>query len=106
VHHSDVAYWRYLQSLPNGHEDLPSPRACKLLLRMFERWKGRPGWLIEEQVGHLFRGRDDLSKAEQNDLASKPIVIRKALAVQRMLEIILDPAIAASSVLRKSLPTS
>ncbi|TBA94432.1 pyruvate formate lyase family protein [Rhizobium ruizarguesonis] len=64
---------------------------------MFERWKGRPGWLIEEQVGHLFRGRDDLSEAQQSDLASKPIVIRKALAVQRMLEIILDPAIAASS---------
>lgn len=97
MHHSDVAYWRYLQSLPNGHEDLPSPRACRLLIRMFERWKGRPGWLLEEQVGHLFRGRNDLSQAEQNVLASKPIVIRKALAIQRMLEIILDPAIAASA---------
>lgn len=97
MHHSDVAYWRHLQSLPKGHEDLPSPRVCRLLHRVFERWKGRPGWLAEEQVGHLFRDRAELSEAEQQDLASKPIVVRKALAIQRMLQIILDPAIAASS---------
>lgn len=97
MHHNDVAYWRYLQSLPRGHEDLPSPRACKLLLRMFERWKGRPGWLVEDQVGHLFRGRDDLSEIDCDALATQPVVVRKALAVQRMLEIILDPEIAASS---------
>ncbi|MDB5703683.1 MAG: hypothetical protein JWN66_799, partial [Sphingomonas bacterium] len=97
MHHSDVDYWRYLQSLPPGHEDLPSPRVCKLLLRMFERWKGRPGWLVEEQVGHLFRGRADLDEAARAALAAKPVVVRKALAVQRMLEIILDPEVAASS---------
>jgi len=97
MHHSDVAYWRYLQSLPPGHEDLPSPRACRLLLRMFERWKGRPGWLAEQQVGHLFRNRDDLPLSDRTALASKSVIVRKALAVQRMLEIILDPEIAASS---------
>lgn len=97
MHHSDVAYWRHLQSLPKGHEDLPSPRVCKLLLHMFERWKGRPGWLVEEQVGHLYRGREDLSEPERDALAAKPVVVRKALAIKRMLEIILDPEIAASS---------
>lgn len=97
MHHSDVDYWRYLQSLPPGHEDLPSPRVCKLLLRMFERWKGRAGWLVEEQVGHLFRGRVDLDEIQRAALAAKPVIVRKALAVQRMLEIILDPAVAASS---------
>ena len=94
MHHSDVAYWRYLQPLPPSHEDLPSPRVCKLLLRMFQRWKGRPGWLAEEQVGHLFRDRADLDGAERDALAARPVVVRKALAVRRMLEIILYPDIA------------
>lgn len=97
MHHSDVAYWRYLQSLPQGHEDLPSSRTCKLLLRMFERWKGRPGWLVEEQVGHLFRGRADVPQVDQDALAALPVIVRKALAVERMLDIILDPVIAKSS---------
>ncbi len=95
MHHNDVQYWRHLQGLAPGDPDLPSPRVCRLLLRMFERWKGRPGWLAEEQVGHLFRGRDDLPEAERQALAAKPIVIRKALAARRMLELIMEPEIAA-----------
>lgn len=95
MHHNDVQYWRYLQSLAPGDPDLPSERTCRQLLRMFDRWKGRPGWLAEEQVGHLFRGRDDLSDAERQALAAKPVVIRKALAIKRMLELIMDPDIAA-----------
>src|ERR1043166_1657908 len=97
MHHNDVQYWRHLQSLPPGHEDLPSPRVCRLLLGMFERWKGRPGWLTERQVGHLFRGRDDLGEAEKKRLAAEPVPIRKARAIRRMLELILDPAIARTS---------
>jgi pyruvate-formate lyase len=97
MHHSDVHYWRYLQSLPPGHNDLPSERACRLLLRMFERWKGRPGWLREEQVGHLFRGRADLGAAEGDAIAARPVAIRKALAVRRMLEIVMDPEVARAS---------
>ncbi len=97
MHHSDVQYWRHLQSLLPGDEDLPSPRVCRLLLRMFERWKGRPGWLAEGQVGHLFRGRDDLSSGEAAALASKSVAIRKALAIRRMLELILEPATARSA---------
>ncbi len=60
MHHNDTQYWRHLQSLAPGHPDLPSERVCRLLLRMFDQWKARPGWLTEEQVGHLFLGRDDL----------------------------------------------
>lgn len=97
MHHSDVQYWRHLQSLPPGHEDLPSPRVCRLLLRMFERWKARPGWLTEEQVGHLFRGRPGLSEAERAELAALPVAVRKALATQRMLELILEPSVAATA---------
>src|ERR1044072_326992 len=97
MHHNDVQYWRHLQSLPLGHEDLPSPRVCRLLLGMFERWKGRPGWLTEGQVGHLFRDRADLGEAEKRELAAQPVPIRKARAIRRMLELILDPAIARTS---------
>jgi pyruvate-formate lyase len=97
MHHNDVQFWRYLQSLPPGHEDLPSPRVCRLLLRMFERWKARPGWLAEEQVGHLFRNRPDIDEAQRAALAARPVATRKALAVGRMLELILDPSIATTA---------
>ncbi|HEX8285752.1 MAG TPA: pyruvate formate lyase family protein [Pyrinomonadaceae bacterium] len=97
MHHNDIDYWRHLQSLEPGDEDLPSPRVCRLLLRMFERWKARPGWLTEAQVGHLFRGRKDLSAAERKRLAAQPVPVRKALAIRRMLELILDPAVAQTA---------
>ena len=95
MHHNDVQYWRHLQSLAPGDPDLPSERVCRQLLRMFERWKARPGWLTEEQVGHLFRGRDDLSETERQALAAKPVAVRKALATKRMLDLIMEPGIAA-----------
>jgi pyruvate-formate lyase len=97
MHHNDIDYWRYLQSLPPGHRDLPSPRVCRLLLRTFERWKGRPGWLREEQVGHLFRDRADLTEVQRKELAVKPVAVRKGLAVKRMLELILELPIMASA---------
>ncbi|HZG52283.1 MAG TPA: pyruvate formate lyase family protein [Pyrinomonadaceae bacterium] len=97
MYHNDIDYWRHLQALKPGHEDLPSPRVCRLLFRTFERWKTRPGWLTEEQVGHLFRGRDDLTEKENAKLVAAPVAIRKALATKRMLELILDPSVAAKS---------
>jgi pyruvate-formate lyase len=90
MHHNDVAYWQYLEGLPLGHQDRPSPRVCRLLLRMFQHWKDRNAWLSEDQVGHLFRNRKDLSSQQQDELARKPVAVRKALAIQRMLEIIVD----------------
>jgi pyruvate-formate lyase len=97
MHYNDVDYWRHLQSLPDGHEDLPSPRVCRLLLRVFEAWKSRPGWVAEDQIGHLFRERVDISEAERARLAREPIVIRKALAIKRMLELITSPELARTS---------
>lgn len=97
MHHSDVDYWRHLQSLRPGDEDLPSSRVCRLLFRTFERWKSRPAWLTEQQVGHLFRERDDLDEATRATLAALPIPIRKAHAIRRMLQLILDPAVASTA---------
>jgi Pyruvate formate lyase-like len=97
MHHNDVQFWRHLQLLKEGHEDLPSPRVCRLLLRAFEGWKSRPGWVTESQIGHLFRGRSDLSKADKAALAREPVIIRKALAIKRMLELIASPEVARTS---------
>jgi hypothetical protein len=90
MHYNDTAYWQHLESLPPGHEDRPSERVCRLLLRTFQRWKDRNAWLSEEQVGHLFRNRNDLSPGQQGELERKPVAVRKALAIRRMLEIIVD----------------
>lgn len=97
MHHNDVEYWRHLQTLPAGHEDLPSPRVCRLLLRAIEGWKSKPGWIDEAQVGHLFRERRDLSDAQRAEFAIKPVIVRKALAIERMLALITSPAVARTA---------
>jgi hypothetical protein len=97
MHHNDVDFWRYLQTLASDDEDLPSPRVCRLLLKTFEGWKSRPGWVTENQIGHLFRGRSDITEVEKAELSKKPVIIRKALAIQKMLELVLSPDVARSS---------
>jgi len=100
MHHNDVDYWRYLMSLSEGDKDLPSPRVCRLLQRVFQRWREKPLWLDESDVGHLFLNRTGLSDAERtelSELSNLPIPIRKSRAIHRMLEVITDPAIAAKA---------
>lgn len=94
MHHNDVSYWRYLQSLPPAHPDLPSPRVCLLLQRTFQRWRDKPLWLNEEDVGHLFRDRNDLTADERQALAALPIPVRKARAIRRMFEVITNPTVS------------
>jgi pyruvate-formate lyase len=96
MHHNDTQYWRYLQDLSPGHEDLPSPRVCRLLFRMFQRWRGRNAWLTAAQVGHLFRN-SDMPENEQRELAAKPVCVRKSMAVRRMLQIITDPELSGEA---------
>lgn len=97
MHHNDVEYWRYLQSLSAPHADLPSPRVCRLLHRVFQRWRSKPKWLSEEQVGHLFRDRPDLTGTEKEALRTAPLPVRKGLAIRRMLEILLNDRVAESA---------
>lgn len=97
MHHNDVQFWRHLQTLKPTDEDLPSPRVCRLLLKTLEGWKSRPAWVSEEQIGHLTRGRTDLSDKEKAEIDAKPIVIRKALAIKRMLELVTSPDIARTA---------
>lgn len=92
--HNDVEFWRYLESLPKGHPDLPTPRVCRLLQRAFSKWNEKPLWLLEEDVGHLFRNRDDIGSDEKEVLRKKPAIERKGLAIRRMFEVITAPEIA------------
>jgi hypothetical protein len=78
-----IATLTYLQTLPKGHPDLPSPRVCRLLLRLFEGWRAQPKWISEDQVGHLFRGRKDLTTRQKEQLSALPIEIRKAKAIEQ-----------------------
>ncbi|MFI0848900.1 pyruvate formate lyase family protein [Mesorhizobium sp. IMUNJ 23232] len=93
MHHSDVDYWRSLQALKAPHPDLPTPRVCRLLERTFQKWREKPCWLDERDVGHLFRGPN--SDGREQGWSEKPIIIRKARAIEKMLEIICLPDVAA-----------
>ncbi|HZQ44643.1 MAG TPA: pyruvate formate lyase family protein [Acidobacteriaceae bacterium] len=96
MHHNDTQYWRYLQSLPHGHEDLPSPRVCRLLFRMFQRWRGRNAWLTADQVGHLFRNKNT-PESQRREIAALPVAIRKSMAVDRMLHIVASPELSGEA---------
>lgn len=96
MHHNDMQYWRCLQALRPGHEDLPSPRVCRLLFRMFQRWRGRNAWLTAGQVGHLFRNTD-MPESQQRDLAAMPVAVRKSMAVHRMLHIVTSPELSGEA---------
>jgi pyruvate-formate lyase len=89
--HNDIQYWRHLQSLPADHEDLPTARVCRLLRRLFQRWREKPRWLREEDTGHLFRNKDE---KEPRLVAEMPLIRRKGSAVRRMLEIVVDDTVA------------
>lgn len=93
MHHSDVDYWRSLQALEAPHPDLPSPRVCRMLERVFQKWREKPSWLGERDVGHLFR-KSGL-EAEERGWSETPVIIRKAFAIEKMLEIICLPDVTA-----------
>ena len=94
MHRNETDYWRYLQSLQASDPDLPRPRVCRLLQGAFARWRRKPRWIREEQVGHLFLNRPDLKTTEVAKLAALPLIVRKAHAIDRMLRIVTDPEVA------------
>ncbi|HKR02822.1 MAG TPA: pyruvate formate lyase family protein [Pyrinomonadaceae bacterium] len=85
MNHNTVQYWQTISLLPEGHPDRPSPRVCRLLLRLFDRWKTKPRWLSEQDTGHLFDGK---SKEEVARLSALPMAVRKGMAVARMLDVV------------------
>lgn len=85
MHHNTVQYWQTVSLLPEGHPDRPSPRVCRLLLRLFDTWKTKPRWLNESDTGHLFDGK---SKEEIARLSAQPMAVRKGMAIARMLDVV------------------
>ena len=53
MHHNIHAYWQHLQNLPPDHEDLPSPRVCRLMQDMFERWQAPQVFPTWDGLKHL-----------------------------------------------------
>ncbi|MDC3379233.1 pyruvate formate lyase family protein, partial [Planctomycetota bacterium] len=87
MHYNDRDYWRHLQLLPQGHPDLPSPRVCRLLLDLFERWQEKPAW-----PGRMAGLLDVHPEA-----AELPVIRRKAKAMTLLLERICEPESAAEA---------
>lgn len=81
MHHNILKYWQHLQNLPNGHEDKPSPRVCRLMLEMFEMWRSQQAFPEFGAMGHL---RDNLEPGEE-DMMSLPIGVRRGHAMKKML---------------------
>jgi pyruvate-formate lyase len=85
MHHNTVQFWQAVSLLPEGHPDRPGPRVCRLLLRLFDKWKTKPRWLDERDTGHLFDGK---SKEEVARLSALPIAARKGMAIAKMLDVV------------------
>ncbi|WP_018240747.1 pyruvate formate lyase family protein [Ensifer sp. BR816] len=81
MHHNILAYWRHLQNLPAGHKDLPSPRVNRLMLNMFEGWRGQQVFPSFGSLGHI-RDHDGEGVMELT------LVERRGLAMARTLELI------------------
>ncbi len=88
MEHNILAYWRSLQNLPAGHEDRPSPRVCRLLTDVLERWQTKLPFLEQGALGHLL---DHYYEDEKGSIKNQPVAKRKALSVVKTLEIISQP---------------
>ncbi|MBJ2126585.1 pyruvate formate lyase family protein [Flavobacterium sp. IB48] len=88
MHKNILSFWQYLESLPEGHIDRPTPRVCNLLLETFEKWHTKPKWFRFGEMGHLF---DYYKKDELNKIMALSVAERKGLAIKKMFEIICDP---------------
>jgi pyruvate-formate lyase len=86
IHKNILSYWQHLEGLPEGHPDKPSPRVCRLLLDVFEKWRSKHRWFETDHFGHLFDYYDG-----DEHIKSLSIAERKALAIKKMFEIICDP---------------
>jgi pyruvate-formate lyase len=79
--HNTLDYWRHLQNLPTGHVDLPSPRVCRLMQDVFERWRAPQVFPAWNALGHL---RDHLDETER-DLMKRSVAVRRGTALKKTL---------------------
>ncbi len=84
--HNILGYWRRLQNLPAGHRDLPTPRVCRLMQDVFERWQAPQPFPAWNALGHL-RDHLDSSDPRERDLMTKgSVMVRRGVALRKTLE--------------------
>ena len=102
--HNTIKYWQRLAVLPPDHEDVPAPRVCRLLQRLFDRWERKPVSLTADDLPHLFRGIPDADAAA---IAAKPVAVRKAWPFSVCLESVSNERFRDhEGVLRNRSPTN
>ncbi len=80
-----LGYWQHLQNLPDGHRDKPSPRICRLMSVLFERWQNQQPFPRWEYFGHL---KDHFIEEDWQRIRQLSVMRRKGLAVKKMLEML------------------
>ena len=80
-----------LEGCPIRKGEVPTDRVLRLLARSFADWKQKPRWLSESDTPHLLAEVDEKRRRE---LSRKPVAIRKALAIARVLDIVTSPEVA------------
>jgi pyruvate-formate lyase len=86
MHYNILSYWRHLQNLPDGHEDKPRPRVCRLMLDLFEKWRSRQAFPEWDCLGHV---RDD--PGAPRHVMQLPLAERRGWAMQRTLARLVSP---------------
>jgi pyruvate-formate lyase len=96
--HNILDYWRRLQNLPVGHRDLPSPRVCRLMQDVFERWRAPQTFPAWNALGHL-RDHLDPSNPRERDLMTKgSVTARRGVAMRKTLAWLVSPAAEAQGL--------
>lgn len=85
MHHNILEYWQHLEGLRPGDENLPSPRVCRLMLRIFEGWRTRQPFPEFNYFGHI---RDH--KSLPSGIMSEPIEVRRGHAMAETLRMLVS----------------
>ncbi|MEM6484179.1 MAG: pyruvate formate lyase family protein [Pseudomonadota bacterium] len=83
--HTILEYWQHLETLGAGHEDLPSPRVCRLMVEMFERWRSRHTFPERDSLSHL---RNYENQLNVGPVMALPIVERRGHALSLTLDLV------------------
>ena len=88
MHKNILSFWQHLETLPDDHTDRLSPRVCRLLQEIFEKWHSKPKWIGFNQMGHLF---DYYNSEERERIKKLSVAERKGLAIKKMFEFFCNP---------------
>jgi pyruvate-formate lyase len=93
MHHNILNYWQHLETLAPGDPDLPNPRVCRLMTRMFEFWRSRQPFPRFGYFGHL---RDHFGPA----VLAEPVPVRRGHAMAKSLQMVSCPQARKDGLMR------